>query len=925
MIPFRLAVRARCAAVLCVLGGAGTMTAAASETTAAASETTAIVRVRVVAPDPLPASASVEVRALDSTLSWTAAVSDSDREAVFHHLPPGTYKVTVRLPGFREAAADVPLRMATTTQVLVDLRPIDGTSGETSVQIASAEPLGAARLFDRPTLESFPGDDPLASVVETAVAPLIVDRMSNGGLWLGEAALVGGYGTSWRQTTVALGDLDVTDPVRIGTPLVRPAQEAIDSLLVSTVMLPASAAGPGPVLTLVPTAPARVGHGGAEIGVIANALQSTNAQPGAPSIARFARQHDWNGQAGGPAGSRAAFFLSARRIASDRLERNDPTTRRTSVGSLFANTTVSTGSTSRVRVAGSVDRTAMPYPGRARFQHREIDETDTLATVQASWDRWTDGGAAWSASSGLAQGVFSPALDAVGPSDPLAAAGTVERLLDGPVPVLFQGLPGTRRRWAARLDVSHAVARLGSRHLLQAGATVARNTAVTSAGPSPSVAELVNGIPARIWEYAHAGPDTHWASTELTAYISDSLTLADRVRVNAGMRVEAARGSARGAGNRISWLSSAPRVSGRWLVANRGGVALFGGAARYVHRLPLDYFAYGDPAAATGRVYRWNDVDADRLPGSGERGVLIAGVGPCCTVAGPSRIDPNLQRPHTDEFVAGIESRIGAWSVKLTAVKRLERHLVASVNTGVTSADYVLRYIPDPGEPFRDPPEERLLEVYDRQPSSFGRDQYVLGNPPDHSGSYDGIDVAIEGAIATRLRTRFDGSLYHGFATGGSRGFRAVESDPGMIGELFENPNARTYANGHLFFDRAYVIKWWGSYLGPKDYVVSAVARYQDGQPFSRVSVVPDLNQGPEAIHAYRVGRTRFTFTLSVDLHVEKTMRLGKARVAGVLEVFNLLNTSNEVEEDAVTGPSFRNPTAVQPPRAARIGLRVAL
>lgn len=31
----------------------------------------------------------------------------------------------------------------------------------------------------------------------------------------------------------------------------------------------------------------------------------------------------------------------------------------------------------------------MPYAGRARFLHRDVRETDTFTTVQASWDRWT--------------------------------------------------------------------------------------------------------------------------------------------------------------------------------------------------------------------------------------------------------------------------------------------------------------------------------------------------------------------------------------------------------------------------------------------------------------------------------------------------------------------------------------------------------
>jgi hypothetical protein len=145
-----------------------------------------------------------------------------------------------------------------------------------------------------------------------------------------------------------------------------------------------------------------------------------------------------------------------------------------------------------------------------------------------------------------------------------------------------------------------------------------------------------------------------------------------------------------------------------------------------------------------------------------------------------------------------------------------------------------------------------------------------------------------------------------------------------VIGELFENPNARTYAYGHGFVDRGYVMKWWAHYAAPGNYALSAVARYQDGQPFSRLNVVPDLNQGPEAINGYRLGRTRFTFTLTLDTHFEKTVTVAGVPVTGILEVFNLLNTRNEVEEDVTTGPTFRTPTAIQPPRVARFGVRVA-
>jgi hypothetical protein len=433
---------------------------------------------------------------------------------------------------------------------------------------------------------------------------------------------------------------------------------------------------------------------------------------------------------------------------------------------------------------------------------------------------------------------------------------------------------------------------------------------------------MVDGLPARLWEYGSSGTPSHWVSTTTAGYVNDRLFLPRRIRVDVGARVELTRGSSRG-GSAIEWPSLAPRLSVHWIVDGRQRLEVFGGHARYMHNLPLDYLSFGDPSALSGLVYRWDDANRNRAYDADERGVLIAAVGACCANGVPNRIDSNLQQPHTDELVAGIVARAGKWSLRLTGVERHERELIASVNAGVTPDDYLSTYVSDAGERFVEPQDDRLLLVYDRKPSSFGQDRYVLTNPQGHTGYYKGFEVTLEGSVAEIARTRFDGSAYHGATLGANRGFGAVENDPGVIGELFENPNATTYARGHAFSDRGYAMKWWGQYLAPKQYVVSAAARYQDGQSFSRLVVVPDLNQGPEAISAYRRGRTRFTFTFSLDARVQKSVRIGKTFVTGMVTVFNALNTGEEVEESIVTTAAFRTPTLIQPPRVAHIGVRI--
>jgi hypothetical protein len=171
-----------------------------------------------------------------------------------------------------------------------------------------------------------------------------------------------------------------------------------------------------------------------------------------------------------------------------------------------------------------------------------------------------------------------------------------------------------------------------------------------------------------------------------------------------------------------------------------------------------------------------------------------------------------------------------------------------------------------------------------------------------------------------RWNMLFGATAYRTLGSGGDLNYGPLENDQLVIGDHFENPNSADDPDGRLFFDRAYVGKWSGSYRAPGDIRFAAAVRYQDGQPFTRLVVAPDLAGGPEIVHAYRLGRTRFTYTATVDARVEKGIAIGGRRAAIRLDVFNLTNHANEVEEDVQSGPSFRRSTAVQPPITMRLG-----
>jgi hypothetical protein len=70
-------------------------------------------------------------------------------------------------------------------------------------------------------------------------------------------------------------------------------------------------------------------------------------------------------------------------------------------------------------------------------------------------------------------------------------------------------------------------------------------------------------------------------------------------------------------------------------------------------------------------------------------------------------------------------------------------------------------------------------------------------------------------------------------------------------------------------------------------------------------------------------GGTAFTYTGTLDIRVQKVFTIGRSEVAAVVDVYNLPNLGNEVTEYVVSGPRFRDPTALQPPRTALLGVRV--
>lgn len=528
----------------------------------------------------------------------------------------------------------------------------------------------------------------------------------------------------------------------------------------------------------------------------------------------------------------------------------------------------------------------------------------TFTHVQSTWEHRATGIVTW-----RLFGAYSEADGSRSGSFPAAFA--IERMLVGPVPLLVDSGDHTDRQWSAgaRLVERHA------KHTLLAGVDAGRASARLGPGYVGAIGEAIDGKNARVWQYTNNGIDAQRHATTVTAFVSDRIVLGTGRSLELGLGYDGVSGSADGAATGISWQSALPRLELRWKQGASSHFTWVAGYRRSADRLTLDTLAVGDPAAPTAGVSKWTSQGV---------GALVARVGPG-TGGNPafSAIDPSLTRPITDEIVAGVDVQLTPnIRGRITGVAKQVNNLFDLVDIGAPASSYTTFNVVD-GRPEADGGDV-LLPVYNRLPSTFGADRYLLTNRTNqNSASAAGLVLNSEASLK-RLTLMFNATASITDGPAASRGFRADENNLGSLGELSIDPNAAYGARGRLFYDRAFTLKLSAVYRFPYEVTVGAIARYQDGQPFSRLTVVQDLNQGTEFVRAYGAGDARFMYTGTLDVRVQKAVTRGTKAIVLFVDAYNLTNMGNEVEERVITGgPSFRDITAIQPPLAVHIGLRV--
>jgi hypothetical protein len=418
------------------------------------------------------------------------------------------------------------------------------------------------------------------------------------------------------------------------------------------------------------------------------------------------------------------------------------------------------------------------------------------------------------------------------------------------------------------------------------------------------------------------------------AYASDSWRLNRRVTLNLGVRVdrhrvflpeqihpegrfnaEAQRFAADA--NVIDWNIIVPRIGVIHDLSRNGQSVVKFSYAQYAFSPGSDFNANAN-TSQWWRRYRWFDIDADGVWQPGEETQLLDSRGGTA----PDSIDPRLKLPLLKETGAWFERELpGNIGLRTGLVWRGERqHFLRQNAARPFDAFSVPTPIPDPG------PDGRLgtsddgppLQGYELGREVPGQATAIVRNVPHSDSDYWTWDIT----ATRRLTHRW--SIAGGFDHVWNR-----DQTNTYVGQaarqnaypLTPNDLLNAAPNGRYEF-RTWSAKVYGTYEGRWGVRLTPYVRHQSGQPFGR-TFTAKLSYGTVRILAEPIGTRRMDNVTIVDLRIEKAIHpSGIRRLAGFVDVFNLLNANPEQTTSWSSG-TFLRPLSIVPPRIAKVGIKL--
>jgi carboxypeptidase family protein len=440
---------------------------------------------------------------------------------------------------------------------------------------------------------------------------------------------------------------------------------------------------------------------------------------------------------------------------------------------------------------------------------------------------------------------------------------------------------------------------------------------------------------------AYAKVVTHYAD----AYLTDSWTVSKKLTLNLGVRFAHDNGFAPGGCRDAAdgpgalafpagcwapkqfnvWNSFAPRLHAAWDLFGNGKTLLKGGWGRFDHeRQQVPELDSADTQVRTQVVYKWHDLNGDRLYQPGEvnldpnaiGGDFVSQSGGSNTYPSPLEVQPKsdefsitLERELMENFsarVSGVYSRYHNTYRTVNELRPYSAYNIPVTNTD-PGPDGIRGNADDPGTSFTYWEYSTAL-----QPRAF--DHFARVNDPAADQTYKSIDLALFKRLSNnwQLLASYSGTQRHvpissNPLTAGSEFNGNVESGP-------FNPNAEINAAENGWEAST---KLSGVYRFPFDVLTSLNYERRSGYFWARNvrftggKTIPNITLNVEPI-----GTRQLPPSNQLDVRFEKNFKLNKGqRLAVRANAFNIINANTVLDVTRLSGPNFNKPTVIMDPR----------
>jgi hypothetical protein len=428
-----------------------------------------------------------------------------------------------------------------------------------------------------------------------------------------------------------------------------------------------------------------------------------------------------------------------------------------------------------------------------------------------------------------------------------------------------------------------------------------------------------------IWRYGGI-------TNSIGVFVDDSWKIGDRLTLNLGIRYDhhnasippltimdgwdetSEKGPA--VDDVIVWNPVSPRVGLAFQLTSDQKTLLKASYGRYFTYPYINLFEWPGPNNTDWFAYWWDGSEwilYDYLPG--EQGYTV---------------DPSLKNPYSDQFSVGIERELIAdLSIGVTYIYKNSKNTIGYEDRG-TEFEQVQRVSPDNNQSYN---------VWNRTSGPASKDIWLTnpgGKAPPYNeewgSTYQGVILILNKRYSNNWLMNMsltwqktEGLNMTSRATGSYSSSQAL---PYYTGQFGDDPNDLINARGATNLDKRWLFKLSLGYSFPWDILLSMNYTMNTGRPYPTYVRVYELDQYAHytTILENPKGDDRFYTMHKVDFRVQKTFNLYKSfKLHAFADIFNLLNddTVTRFRTYNMWRDDFQEPMWIPYPRRVQIGIKL--